>query len=179
TGEPVAFKVQRQGKPMQLQVSLAHRDTGNYIVPPYSHDEPPRYLVLGGLVFQELSEQYLRAWGMNWLRDAPQRFVYFDRFQWELFPQGNQHVVILSQILPVNGTMGYEDFSYLTVAKVNGKEIHSLDDLAETVKEPVDGFFKIETEEDPKIIPLDAAQAQKDEAALHDSYGIPELQRLK
>jgi len=39
------------------------------------------------LIFQELSRQYLREWGPNWLKEAPQRFVYLDRFQWELFPE--------------------------------------------------------------------------------------------
>jgi hypothetical protein len=47
------------------------------------------------------------------------------------------------------------------------------------VKQPIDGFIRIETEEDPKVIPLDAAQAQNDEPTLHESYGIPALQRLK
>jgi PDZ domain len=62
---------------------------------------------------------------------------------------------------------------------VNGKDIHSLDDLAEAVKQPLDGFDRIETEEDPKVIPLDVAQAQNDEPTLRENYGIPALQRLK
>ncbi len=178
-GETVAFKVQRQGKPMQFNVTLEHRAAGDYVVPPYSHDEAPRYFVLGGLIFQELSRQYLREWGANWTKDAPQRFVYLDRFQWELFPAGNRHVVILSQVLPVNGTIGYDEVGYLTVTKVNGKEIHSLNDVAEAVKEPVNGFDKIETEEHPKEIPLDAAQVKADEQALHESYGIAVLDKSR
>ena len=177
-GEKIPFKVQRQGKPMQIDVTLTHRDASDYVISPYSHDEAPRYLIVGGLIFQELSRQYLREWGANWAKDAPQRFVYLDRFQWELFPEGHRRVVILSQILPVNGTIGYEDFDYLTVTRVNGKEIHSLDDLAAAVKEPIAGFDKIETEEAPKEIPLDTAQAKADEPALRDNYSIPELERL-
>jgi hypothetical protein len=158
---------------------MEHRAPDEYAISPYSRDEAPKYYILGGLIFQELTRQYLREWGPNWLKDAPQRFVYLDRFQWELFPEGHRRVVILSQILPVNGTIGYEDFGYLTVTKVNGKDIHSLDDLAEAVKHPADGFDRIETEEDPKVIPLDAAQAQADEPTLRENYGIPALQRLK
>ena len=178
-GETVAFKVQRQGNPMQIDVPLTHRDTDDYVIPPYSHDEAPRYFVLGGLIFQELSRQYLREWGANWMKDAPQRFVYLDRFQWELFPAGRRRVVILSQVLPVNGTIGYDDVGYITVTKVNGKEIRSLDDLARAAQEPVNGFYKIETEEHPKEIPLDAAQTKADEPALRESYGIPALSHLK
>ncbi len=179
SGETVPFKVQRQGKAMQIDLTLDHRDTTDYVIPPYAHDEAPRYLVLGGLVFQELSRQYLREWGTNWAKDAPQRFVYLDRFQWELFPAGHRRVVILGQVLPVNGTIGYEDIGYLTVTKIDGKEIHSLEDVAAAIKDPLDGFYKIETDEQPREIPLDPSQARVDEPALRDSYGIPVLERLK
>ena len=81
-----------------------------------------------------MTRQYLKEWGANWQKDAPQDFVYLDRFQSELFPEGNQRVVILSQVLPANSTIGYDDFTYLVVTKVNGKEIKSLADLAEAVK---------------------------------------------
>src|SRR5437763_1846994 len=178
-GDKVPLKIHRQGKPMQLDVTMEHRAPDEYIISPYSRDEAPKYYILGGLIFQELSRQYLREWGPNWLKEAPQRFVYLDHFQWELFPEGHRHVVVLSQVLPVNGTIGYEDFGYLTVTKVNGKDVHSLDDLAEAVKQPIDGFDRIETEEDPKIIPLDVAQAENDEPTLRESYGIPTLQRLR
>ncbi len=177
-GDVVPFRIQRNGKPMQLNVTLEHRDAKDYVSPPYNLDQPPRYYVLGGLIFQELSRQYLKEWGPNWQREAPQRLVYLDRFQSELFPQGNQRVVILSQVLPANSTIGYDDLSYLTVTKVNGKEIRSLADLAEAVKQPIEGFIKIETEEDPKQIELDAAQVAAEAPILQENYGISVLDRL-
>jgi S1-C subfamily serine protease len=177
-GDVVPFRVQRNGKPIQINVALEHRDAKDYVSPPYNLDQPPRYYVLGGLIFQELSRQYLKEWGPTWERSAPQRLVYFDRFQSELFPEGNRRVVILSQVLPADSTIGYDDLSYLTVTKVNGKEITSLDDLAEAVKQPIDGFIKIETEEDPKQIALDAAQVVAEAPNLQENYGISSLQRL-
>ena len=78
---------------------------------------PPPTTCLGGLIFQELSRQFLKEWGGNWVKDAPQRFVYFDRFQSELFPEGNRRVVILTQVLPANSTIGYDDLAYLTVVQ--------------------------------------------------------------
>src|SRR5881275_3136746 len=144
-GDKMPLKIRRQGKAMQLDVTMEHRAPDDYIISPYSRDEAPKYYILGGLIFQELSRQYLREWGPNWLKEAPQRFVYLDHFQWELFPEGHRRVVILSQILPVNGTIGYDDVGYLTVIKVNGKEVHSLEDLAGALQQPVDGFVKVET----------------------------------
>jgi len=179
SGDTVPFKVERHGKPMQLNVTLEHRDANDYVSPPYNLDQPPRYFVLGGLIFQELSRQYLKEWGPNWQREAPQRLVYMDHFQSELFPDRNRRVVILSQVLPANSTIGYDDLAYLTVKKVNGKEIKSLDDLAQAAKQPVNGFIKIETEEDPKQIELDAAQVTAEAPELQENYGISSLQRLQ
>jgi S1-C subfamily serine protease len=178
SGDVIPFRVERNGKPIQLNVTLEHRDAKDYVSPPYNFDQPPRYYVLGGLIFQELSRQYLKEWGPTWERSAPQRLVYFDRFQSELFPDGNRRVVILSQVLPADSTIGYDDLAYLTVTKVDGKEIKSLDDLAQAVKEPIDGFIKIETEEDPKQIALDAAQVAAEAPNLQENYGISSLQRL-
>jgi S1-C subfamily serine protease len=178
-GDVLPFQIQREGKPMQLNVTLEHRDAKDYVSPPYALDEPPKYFVLGGLIFQELSRQYLKEWGPNWQREAPQRLVYFDHYQSELFPEGNRRIVILSQVLPANNTIGYEELAYLTVTKVNGKEIKSLHDLAEAVKQPLDGgFIKIETEEDPKQIELEASEVSAEAPDLQESYGIPSLQRL-
>ena len=179
-GDTIPFEIQRHGQPMQLNLTLEHRDPKDYVISPYTFDEAPRYYVLGGLIFQELSRQYLREWGSNWQREAPQKLVYLDRYQSELFPEGHRKIVVLSQVLPANGTIGYEDISYLSVRTVDGREIRSLDDLAEAVKHPLEGgFIKIETEEDPKQIELDAAQITADATSLQESYGIPSLQRLE
>ena len=178
SGDVVPFRIQRNGKPLQLNVRLEHRDAKDYVSSPYSFDQAPRYYVFGGLIFQELSRQYLKEWGPAWQREAPQRLVYLDHFQSELFPEGNRRIVILSQVLPANSTIGYDELSYLTVTKVNGQEIKSLDDLAKAVKQPIDGFIKIETAEDPQQIELDAAQVAAEGPALQENYGISALHRL-
>lgn len=178
-GDKLPIQVHRAGEPIKLELVLEHRAAKDYVIPPYDLDQPPSYYVLGGLIFQELSRQFLKEWGATWLKDAPQRFVYFDRFQSELFSEGNRRVVILTQVLPANSTIGYDDVAYLTVEKVNGKEIKSLQDLAEAVKQPLGEFIVVETAEDPKQIVLDAAQVASEAAALQKNYGLPSLQRLE
>ena len=114
------------------------------------------------------------------MKDAPQRLVYKDRFQSELYPEGNRRVVVLTQVLPANTTIGYDEIGYLAVRKVNGKEVKSLADVVNAVKEPVDGnFITIETEEDPKQIALDAKQVEAEADALKANYGLPALERLE
>ena len=178
SGDTVPFQIQREGKPMQLQIKLEHRSAQDYVIPPYNLDQAPPYYVAGGLIFLELSRQYLKEWGANWQKEAPPRFVYLDRFQSELFPEGNRRIVIVSQVLPSQMTIGYDDLAFLTVTKINGKEIKSLGDVAEAMTQPQDGFIKIQTEEDPKQIELDAAQVEHESQELQDNYGISALQRL-
>src|SRR5438093_1587524 len=88
------FQIQREGKAMESKVTLEHRDAKDYVSPPYALDEAPKYLVLGGLIFQELSRQYLNEWGPNWHRAGTQRSAYLDRFQSELFPGEHRRIVI-------------------------------------------------------------------------------------
>ena len=178
-GDTLPLHIQRAGKPTQIDLMLTHRSANDYVIPPYSLDRAPLYYVLGGLIFEELSRQYLREWGANWMKDAPQRLVYKDRFQSELYPEGNRRVVVLTQVLPANTTIGYDEVAYLTVRKVNGKDVTSLAELAEVVKQPVDGFITIETEEDPKQIALEAKQVDTEAEALKQNYGLPALQRLE
>jgi len=113
---------------MELNVTLEHRDARDYVSPPYNLDQPPSYYVLGGLFFRSFLVNISKNGVRTGKEKRPSAFVYLDRFQSELFPEGNRRVVILSQVLPANSTIGYDDLSYLTVTKVNGKEIKSLGD---------------------------------------------------
>jgi S1-C subfamily serine protease len=180
SGDTVPLQIQRQGKPMTLSMQLEHRSAKDYVIPPYNLDQAPNYYILGGLIFQELSRQYLKEWGPNWQKEAPQRFVYLDRYQSELFPEGNRRVVVMSQVLPANNTIGYDDLAFLTVKKVNGKEVKSLGEFAVAVKQPLEGgFIKIETEEDPKQIELESSAIADEAQTLQENYGISSLQRLQ
>ncbi|MCX6961836.1 MAG: hypothetical protein NTZ08_05235 [Verrucomicrobia bacterium] len=103
--------------------------------------------------------------------------VYYDAFQNEL-PADRGRIIILSQVLPTPDTIGYEDLENIVVTKVNGQQIKSLADLSEAAKKPVDGFHKIEFEEDPKLLFLDAASIQSNTDELKKHYSLPALERL-
>ena len=86
--------------------------------------------------------------------------------------------MFLTQILPTEDTVGYEQLSNLVVTKLNGREILSLDDFAKAAKNPLAGYHKIEFEEDPHEIYLDAKQVEEDSAQLQKTYSIPALRHL-
>ena len=98
---PLALHLQREGKPLTLNVKLEHRAERITSSRPTTSMTRRRIYVLGGLIFQELSRQYLKEWGANWQKDAPQDFVYLDQVSSRNFSRkANDASVILSQVLP-------------------------------------------------------------------------------
>ena len=100
-------------------------------------------------------------------------------FQSELFPEGKRRVVILSQVLPANSTIGYDDFSYLVVKKVNGKGDALVsrsgrggEDAAQRFQRHRDAWTTRSSSSSTP--PQVAAEAD----ALQKNYGLPALQRL-
>ena len=178
-GDKVNLQILRAGERKTLEATLTHRAPSSYVSDPYIIDRRPRFVVVGGLILQELSRQYLKDFGNDWLRRAPERLIYWDRFQGELFADGPRKLVILSRVLPTSATVGYEELNHLLVTKINGVALQSLDDVPKALEKPVDGFHKIEFEEDPKTIYLDAAEIQKTERTVQMQYRLPALKFLE
>lgn len=175
--QKMALKVIRDGRPLELDLPYGTEPDRVVVSRPHLHDTPPPFLILGGLVFQELSRPYLASWGRNWEQNAPQRLVYLDAYQNEL-PEETGRVVILSDVLPSPETIGYESLHNLVVNRVNGVPIRGIQDLASAVEKPIDGFHQIEFEEDPGIIYLDAQAVESIEPTLQQEYDLPYLQRF-
>ncbi len=179
SGDKIPVTLMRQGQKVQTELTLAYKDPSESVIEPYTIGKAPRYYILGGLVFQELSRQFLREWGSEWTRKAPEKFLYLDAYQRELFKDDpRQRVVILSNVLPTPCTVGYEDLNCLVVTKINGRVLKSLADIEEALAHPVEGFHHIEFQGHPGEIVIDPAQACGIEDGLVRSYGLPALKRL-
>ena len=149
-GDVLKFKIARNGKPESFDVKVTNRPPDDYVIEPYIIDKAPKYYVLGGLVLQELSRQYLKEWGPEWYKKAPQRFVYMDQLQSELFPERHQKVVFLSQVLPSSSTLGYEDLGGLIVTKINDVPINSLADVRDRAEKPDQWFSQNRVQRKPE-----------------------------
>ena len=178
-GDKVTLTILRGGERKTLDVALSRRAPSSFVSEPYIIDRHPRFVVVGGLILQELSRQYLKDFGADWVRRAPERLVFYDRFQTELFKDGPRKLVFLSRVLPTSATVGYEELNHLIVKKINGVELQTLDDVPKALEKPEKGFHKIEFEEDPKTIYLDAAEIQKTERTVQMQYRLPMLKFLE
>jgi hypothetical protein len=176
--DAVKATVFRKGEKKELSITLKHRPVESYVVEPYVLDRAPKFYVLGGLVLQELSQQYLKEYGNDWQKKAPPQFVYYDRQQNELFKNGPKKLVFLSRVLPSDLTIGYEELSQLIVTRVNDVELQSLDDLPAALAQSKDGLIKVEFDNEPRVIYLDAELVKTEAPALQQKYRLPSLQRL-
>lgn len=179
-GEVMKLKLIRDGQPMALDVPLLRKQPQDYLVDPYVYDRQPRYYILGGILFQELTMPFLQLAGKEWRDRAAFRLVYAQANQDEFLKAGRRKLVFISGVLPAPCTIGYERMAGLIVNQVNGKEITDLKSLAEAVKSPVDGIHRIDVQDGPRTIYLDEAQAKQDNAEfLPGRYRITALQNLE
>lgn len=177
-GDVVPFKLWREGKEVTVDVTMDHRPAMDYLVPPYVVDQQPRYLIVGGLVLQELSLSYLQAFGGGWTTSAPQNLVYYAANQDSLEDETREKIVFIVGMVPTNYTIGYEGLGNSVVSRVNGQAIGKLEDVRAALAKPIEGFHKIELEQDPYNIYLDAKELPKIDKVLGEMYRIPALSDL-
>lgn len=176
-GDEISIKLLRDGAITQVQATLAPRDLSKMISAPFFVNQAPRYFIMGGIVMQELSRAVLKEWGGDWQKNAPQRLVFLDEFQDEL-PDDRGKVIFISQILPSDATLGYEDFATAVIESINDRPIRSLEDVAEAAKHPIEGFHRIRIDIDPRIIILDAKEVEEGAPVLQQTYDLPGFQNL-
>ena len=140
-GDRVRLKIWREGAARDVVYQLPDAQRAARLVPEDPFEAPPEYFVIGGLVFQPLTKNYLRGWGQDWERRAPFRLAFFRNEE----PKPDRPaLVILTQVLPDVYNLGYSEARNLVVEKMNGIKISHLSDLRKALQSPVDGFHIVE-----------------------------------
>jgi hypothetical protein len=173
-GDDVKMLVWRDGNPTNIVYRLPKFEYSVSLVPFATYDQEPEYLILGGLVFQPLTDSYLQSWGTDWRRRSPFRLNYYHT---DPPTKDRPALVLMSQVLPDAYNMGYQDQKCLVVDKVNGQRIARLADVRQALEKPVTGFHIIELVQSDSLrrIILVAGQAEKEATArILKRYGIDE-----
>jgi hypothetical protein len=182
-GDEVTATILRAGEVKEMKITLLRKEPSAYLIDPYMMDRAPKYLILGGLLFTELTQTFLEDLGQDrgdWRENAPFKLVYALSNPEKYEAEGRRKLVILAGVLPSESTLGYEQVNSILVNKVNGVFIRDLNDLAEAIQKPSDGIHKIEIDDAPHTLYLDATQAESDNKEfLPKRYRINPLQRLK
>lgn len=138
-----------------------------------SYDKRPRYVVVGGLVFQPLDRDFLDT--RKNIR--PRIRYFFERFVADHLYRDHPEVVVLSDVLrdPVNTYAS--PFTDNIVSKINGNEIRNLSDVATAFGE--DGeFHVVELLGEGRPIVLERAALPEAEERIRRRYGVTNPQNL-
>lgn len=178
-GDEAKLVVLRDGKELTLTGKLARKEPEDYLVWPYTFDRAPRYLLNGGLLFQELTQPYLDAFGDRSAGGAILRLSKIARHPEEYEEAGRKKLIFLSAVLPTPSTQGYERLGGQVVNTVNGQAIKDMNDLDEAFKKPQDGLHIIELAEFPFIVHLDAVGVERDNLQLMNGmFRVGSLKQL-
>jgi hypothetical protein len=179
-GDKVEMKVLRDGKELMLKGELLRKQPDSYLVPPYIFDRGPNYVMMGGLLFQELSQPYLEAFGGDRQSGAVLRLSHIADHPEEYEKQGRKKLVFLSAVLPTPSVQGYERLGGQVVNTVNGQKITDLAALADAFTKPVDGIHTVELKEFPRFLHLDAISVERDNLKLiGGQYRLGSLKRIE
>ena len=161
-GDDVKMQIWRDGKAMDIVYRLPKYQYSNSLVPFATYDQEPEYLIVGGLVFQPLTDTYLQSWGADWRRRSPFRLYYYRN---ETPTKERPALVLLSQVLPDAYNMGYQEQRYLVLDKVNGQPVGRLTQLRDALKKPVNGYHILEFVQSDSLRRIVLAAGDAEQAA--------------
>jgi len=139
-GENAALTIFRHRQKMTAQMPLKRQSDIAQTIPENTAGAQAEYLADGGLILRELSGDYLRAAGNEWIIQNNPRLVYYYFNPWQFSNKEREHVVILSRVLPDQINIGYHEYRDEVVTAVNGRPVRRLADVFKAVEQ--DGGLK-------------------------------------
>jgi len=167
--DTVNFETLRENKIMNVEIKLSTPMNFWRLVPDEQYDVAPSYYILGGVVFEPLTVNFLKLWGRNWHYDAPMNLV---NYYYHGEPKDEQReIVVLVQVLADEINVGYHGWRYNVISYVNGKKISTLKDLVTAFEERKGKYHIIVDEQGHKIV-LDKSKVDKSNQRILKKYKI-------
>ena len=176
-GDTIKLRVWRRGAETNVLLQVfafdGDRARGN------QYDRLPRYYIYGGLVFTPLSLDYLKTFGSRWSDAANVELVYELLFkQFESPETARAEPVVMANLLadPVNASFAVK--GRVLVDKINGKRIERLEDVIGAIETCTNAQHVLEFMPHGTLECLDRAAAEKANARILQTYGVPKDRRL-
>jgi hypothetical protein len=164
------LKVLRDGKEDTFRVKL-HQYRG--LIPHHLSGGDPSYLVVAGVIFTTATEPYLMSeYSVDYHREAPVKLLDMLLHHHKTTP--DEEVVLVSQILACEATLGYEDGYNAQVKAFNGTKIRNLKHLAELVMSCQEPLMTFEMEYN-EVLVLDTALAKASTKEVMEQHSIPSM----
>ena len=176
-GESVDLEILRDKQPVHVQAGLLGSASLD-LVPSLQYSTRPEYMVVGGLVFQPLSLDYLQGWNE---RDRPTHLQ-------ELLVRGKiegekSQAVVLTNVLAARCNAGFGSgwTGGPVVKALNGIAVNNIQHLGHLVDAAMhredEAFLKFTVSSyiDEQLIVLKKSDIVRDEPLLRTTYDIPRM----
>jgi hypothetical protein len=170
-GDKVKLDIMRNKQPMSVTVEL--EPLWPYLFQGHSYDVQPRYIVFGGLLFQPLSLDLMQAYQPQDLRLRH----YFDFFVSEQIYLRHPEIIVLTNILPDPINTYLSPYRASIVNEVNGKQIRTLNDLAQAFAETTDQIVIRMVGDGPPLV-LDRKEVDAARERIKTRYNVVQEQNL-
>eukprot|EP00884_Botryococcus_braunii_P000841 jgi/Botrbrau1/10758/Bobra.180_2s0023.1 len=168
TGEHAELLVLREGKEVVLDVTLS---CPTPLVPLHLRGADPSYLIVAGLVFTACCAPYLESeYGGDYMSDSPVRLL--DAMLHGYQEYEGQQVVILSQVLACDATLGYEELYNIRLKKFNDVAVKNLRHLVELVQDCKDTFMRYDLDYE-QVVVIDRESAEAATQEVLKAHSIP------
>lgn len=148
-GDKVSLNIIRDKKQLKINLKLKGRQKIKKNVAKISFDTPPSYYVYGGLIFQPLTENYLKTWGRYWRAKAPNKLM---QLFYKRAEKNIDDYPILTKVLAHDINAGYEKINNLIVDKINGKKVKSFKQMVQLIQNNKDKYLVIESPLSEEIV---------------------------
>lgn len=169
-GDVVSVRLLRNGEEMLIDVPLKYSRQNAQLVIPHQSDFVPDYEIVGGLVFQELSRDYINT-SFNKNREPAWMAEVYGKWK-EQDLDANEEIVFLATILPDRVNKGYDFFEDERVESVNGIKIDSLDTFRQALAGNDGDYHSIIFHKGYGRIVLDKDFVKQREPSIRDNYGL-------
>jgi len=165
-GDFVDIEVLRAGQVLKLRPKLTVAGASTSLVPRTEYDRQPSFFIVGGLVFQRLTGNYVRHWDRD---EAPPNLV---NYYYSGIPtKERKNIVVLTSILPDEVNVGYESLTDIGIVEANGRHVSTLQDLVDAVEANTQPYHVFLNESGDQIV-LDRVKAQQRSAEILQRYMV-------
>ncbi len=170
-GESVNLDLMRKGKKVNIEIVLSKHIDFERLVPQRKYDIAPTYYIIGGLVFEPLTLNYLMEFGSgsDWYLSAPTALLH-NYINGEPEPDKSA-LIVLIKVLADEINVGYHNSENVIVSFVNGKKISTIKDLVGAFENHDGEYHVIEDVKGYKII-LNKKTVDENSAPILKKYKI-------
>lgn len=171
-GDVLHFDIRRNGEPMSVDVTLSPMKAAE--ISSLIYDKQPRYVMFGGLLFQPLGVDVVKAHSLSRPDYAEELFDYVHNGG----AAEKEDIVVLTDVLRDEVNARFEDLGRGVVTKVNGVPVTGLSQMASLLY-PEGGelpeFIVIELAGAERPLVFDREAVQAANARIKASSGAPEM----